>query len=162
MSFIPTSGIYSKSKLNDKLQNFYRLIKLKAYFKDTENTTEKDKNTIFIPEKQKPLTPSQNHHSIETFIDLVQHNINDAKILNIKISKDNLTKGEQKTLEELSKTDDIIITNADEGRAIVIMDIDKYISEAQHHLNDKNNYEKLQSDPTLQHNKLVSDTVERF
>ena len=94
MSFIPTSGIYSKSKLNDKLQNFYRLIKLKAYFKDTENTTKKDENTIFIPEKQKPWTPSQNHHSIETFIDLVQHEINDAKILNTKRAKYNLTKGE--------------------------------------------------------------------
>ena len=42
------------------------------------------------------------------------------------------------------------------------MDIDKYISEAQRQLNDKNNYKKLQTDPTLQHNKLVNDTVERF
>ena len=71
LSFIPTLGIYSKSKLNDELQNFYCLIKLKAYFKETETTTKKDENTIFIPEKQKPWTPSQNHHSIETFIDLV-------------------------------------------------------------------------------------------
>ena len=37
LSFIPTSGIYSKSELNDKLKNFYRLIKLRIYFKDTEN-----------------------------------------------------------------------------------------------------------------------------
>ena len=162
LSFIPTPGIYSKSKLNDELQNFYRLIKLKAYFKDTESTTKKDENKIFIPEKQKPWTPSRNHHSIETFIDLVQHDINDAKMLNIKRPKDNLTKGEQKALEELSKRDDIIITNADKGGAIVIMDIDKYISEAQRQLNDENNYKKLQTDPTLQHNKLVNDTVERF
>ena len=94
LSFIPNPGIYSKSKLNDELQNFYRLIKLKAYFKDTESTTKKDENTIFIPENQKPWTPSQNHHSIETFIDLVQHEINDAKILNTKRAKYNLTKGE--------------------------------------------------------------------
>ena len=59
--------------------------------------------------------------------------------MNTKIPKDNLTEGEQKTLEELSKRDEIIITNADEGRAIVIIDIDKYISEAQHQLNDENN-----------------------
>ena len=42
------------------------------------------------------------------------------------------------------------------------MDIEKYISEAQHQLNDEINYKKLQTDPTLQHNKLVNDTVERF
>ena len=144
LSFIPTLGIYSKSKLNDELQNFYCLIKLKAYFKETETTTKKDENTIFIPEKQKPWTPSQNHHSIETFIDLVQHGINDAKILHTKRPKDNLTKGEQKTLEELSKRDDIIITNANKGGAIVvIMDIDKYISEPQRQLDDENNYKKL-------------------
>ena len=50
----------------------------------------------------------------------MQHDINDAKILNTKILKDSLTKGEQKALEELSKRDDIIITNADKGGAIVI------------------------------------------
>ena len=71
---------------------------MKAYFKDTESTTKKDDHTIFIPEKQKPWTPSQNHHSIETFIDLLQHNINDAKILNTERPKDNSIKGEQKAL----------------------------------------------------------------
>ena len=114
-------------------------------------------STVLIPEKQ-----SQNHHSIENFIDFIQHDINDAKILNTKRPKDNLTIEEQKTLEELSKRDNIIITNADKGGAIVITDIDKYISEAQRQLNDEINYKKLQTDPTLQHNKTVNDTIERF
>ena len=70
--------------------------------------------------------------------------------MNTKRSKGNLTKGEQETLEELSKEDDIIITNADKGGAIVIMGIDKYISEAQRQLNNENNYKKLQTDRTLQ------------
>ena len=89
---------------------------MKASFKGIESTGKKDESTIFIPEKQKPWAPSQNHHSIEIFIDLVQHDINDAKILNTKKPKDNLTKVEQKTLEELSKRDDIINTNADKTR----------------------------------------------
>ena len=41
--------------------------------------------------------------------------------MNTKRPKDNLTNGEQKILEELSKRDDIIITNADKGGAIVII-----------------------------------------
>ena len=89
---------------------------MKAYFKDTESATKKDENTIFIPEKQKPWTPSQNHCSTETFIDLVQQDINDAKIMNTKRPQDNLTKGEQRALEELSEKDDIIITSAGKGR----------------------------------------------
>ena len=82
--------------------------------------------------------------------------------MNTKRPKDNFTKGEQKVLEELSKRGDIIVTNADKGGTIVIIDIEKYISEAQRQLNDENNYKKLQTDPTSQHNKLVNDTVERF
>ena len=74
--------------------------------------------------------------------DLVQHDFNDAKILNTK-RPNNLTKGEQKALEELSKKDDIIITNADKEGAIVVMDIDRYISEAQRQPNDEKNYKKL-------------------
>ena len=122
----------------------------------------KNFRTIFKPEKQKPWTLLQNHHSTETFIDLVQHEINDAKIMNTKKPKDNLTKGEQRALEELSKRDDIIITSADKEGTIVIMDIVKYISEAQRQLNDENNYKKFQTDLTFQHDKLVNDTVERF
>ena len=140
LSFLSTPGIQSKSKLNDELQNFHRLIKLKAYFKDTESTTRKDENTMFIPEKEKPWTHSQDHHWLETFIDLVQRDINDAKILNTKRTKDNLTRGEQKALDEISKRDDIIIINAAKGGAIVITDIDKYITEAQCQLNDDNYY----------------------
>ena len=52
--------------------------------------------------------------------------------MNTKRLKDNLTKGEQRELEELSKRDYIIITNSDKGRAIVLIDIDKHISEAEH------------------------------
>ena len=71
--------------------------------------------------------------------------------MNTKRPNDNLKKGEQRTLKELSKNDETITTNADKGGTIVIIDIDKYISEAQRQLNDKNNYKKLQTDPTLQH-----------
>ena len=67
--------------------------------------------------------------------------------MNTKRPKDNLTNGEQKTPKELSMRDDIIIINADKGGAIIIMDIDKYISEAQRQLNDKNNYKELQTNP---------------
>ena len=43
----------------------------------------------------------------------------------MKNPKPNLSKGEQKTMEELAKRKDIIITNADKGGAVVIMDVDQ-------------------------------------
>ena len=42
----------------------------------------------------------------------------------MKAPKPNLSKGDQKAMEELAKRKDIIITNADKGGAVVIMDID--------------------------------------
>ena len=56
----------------------------------------------------------------------------------------------------------IIITNADKGGAVVIMEVEKFISEANRQLSDKRNYKKLQENSTLQHNNLVNETIDRW
>ena len=61
------------------------------------------------------------------FIDLAQNDLNKEKTKNIKNPKPNLSKGEQKAIEELAKRKDIIITNAGKGGAVVIMDVEKSI-----------------------------------
>ena len=65
-------------------------------------------------------------------------------------------------MEELAKRKDLIITNADKGGAVVIMDTDSYIKEANRQLSDKASYKQLTQDPTLQHNRMVNQTIERF
>ena len=52
----------------------------------------------------------------------------------MKKPKPNLSKGEEKATEELAKRKDIIITNADKGATVVIIDVEKYISEANRHV----------------------------
>ena len=49
LNFIPTSKVYNKDKLNKELESFYRLLKLKAYFKDNENTKLTTEQKIFKP-----------------------------------------------------------------------------------------------------------------
>ena len=65
-------------------------------------------------------------------------------------------------MEELAKRKDLIITNADKGGAVVIMDTDSYIKEANQQLSDKASYKQLTQDPKLQHNKMVNQTIQRF
>ena len=65
-------------------------------------------------------------------------------------------------MKHLAKRRDIIITTADKGGAVVIMDTKNYIKEVNRELSDKNNYIILQTEPTLQHNKMVNDTLDRF
>ena len=81
---------------------------------------------------------------------------------NKKKNKSNLTYKEHAAMEELTKRKDLIITNADKGGAVVIMDTDSYIKEANRQLSDKASYKQLTQDPTLQHNRMVNQTIERF
>ena len=72
---------------------------------------------------------------------------------------DNLTKADRGALQSLKKRDDIIIKPADKGSAVVVMDREHYISEAERQLNDSNFYTSLDHDPTLEYAKQVSDVV---
>ena len=65
-------------------------------------------------------------------------------------------------MKELSEREDIIITKADKGGAVVIVDVKDYIKEAEQQLNNTENYKKLQEDPTATNMKLVNDKIERF
>ena len=60
--------------------------------------------------------------------------------------------GEREAVKELSKREDLIINNADKGGAVVIVDTNDYIKEAERQLDDKDNYHILLQDPTLGNN----------
>ena len=74
----------------------------------------------------------------------------------------NLTKTERTSMKELSEREDIVITKADKGGAVNIVDVRDYIKEAERQLNNTENYRKVQEDPTATNIKLVNDTIERF
>ena len=59
----------------------------------------------------------------------------------------------------VSKSDDIIIKPTDKRSAVVVMDREHYISEAEGQMNDSNFYTPLDHDPTLEYAKQVSDVV---
>ena len=68
----------------------------------------------------------------------------------MKQAKPNLSKMEQKAMEELAKRKDVIMANADKDGALVIMDLEKYIKEANRQLSEKHIQKTLQEDPMLQ------------
>ena len=132
------------------MNKFYRRIKLKGHFKHSKTTLPKE-DMLF--RNKSNWTPTKNHHSVETFIDLVN---NDLKAMNPKHKQaDNLSQKEIEALEILRNRTDIIITRADKGGALVIMDIETYIQEAEKQLNDINYYTKLPHDVTQLHEEKV-------
>ena len=132
---MPTPSIFNKNQLNEELDDLFRLIKLKTYFKDNNIYNSSTEDQIFKPKTNKKWRPDKNHHTVGTYIEATKNaleteeqNNNNNKYYN------NLTKGERKALKELADRNDIIITKADKGGAVVIIDIDDYIKEAEHQL----------------------------
>ena len=162
LNFIPTPKVYNKDKLNKELESFYRLLKLKAYFKDNENTKLTTEQQIFKPQKKEKWTPNKNHHTMSTYIEVTQRELEKEQTRMKEKSYNNLTKNERTSMKELSEREDIIITKADKGSAVVIVDVKDYIKEPERQLNNSENYRKLQEDPTATNMKLVNDTIERF
>ena len=75
-------------------------------------------------------------------------------------NKSNLTKEEKEALKDLQSHDDIIITNADKGGAVVIQDVTDYIKEANRQLNNTTFYKQVQNDLTERHENLIKHTLE--
>ena len=76
--------------------------------------------------------------------------------------KNQLNKVRKNSNGRTSSKTDVIIANANKGGAILIMNTDDYINEANHQLSDKDNYRQGLNDPTLQNNEMVNNTIERF
>lgn len=65
-------------------------------------------------------------------------------------------------MKHTAKRMEVIITTEDKGSAVVVLDTENYIKEANSQLFDKINYKTLQTDRALQHDKLGNDTLDQF
>ena len=74
----------------------------------------------------------------------------------------NLKKDEIQAMDELRKREDLIFTKADKGGALVIMDVEDYVKEADRQLNDKKFYKKLPSDPTKMYAECINNSIDQF
>uniref|UniRef100_A0A8C5LZ44 Helix-turn-helix domain-containing protein n=1 Tax=Leptobrachium leishanense TaxID=445787 RepID=A0A8C5LZ44_9ANUR len=126
--------------------------------------------------KQKTkFTPSFSDFSnLEVFVNLVTSEIESIRNKDLKWES-NLSQNEQLALNELQDVCNIVIKQSDKGGNLVIMDRNDYIAMCMLHLNDKDGYRKLESDPTLVftkgletlltlgvQSKLISDDNHKF
>ena len=122
-----------------------------------------DEAARFRPQPNKRWTPPNAHHTIMTFIGLFENQIKEDISKSKHYNKHkNLINNELKALKELQKRNDFIIINADKGGAITILDTDLYVKEANRQLNNEQCYQKLSSNPTLNHTNTVNDTIDLF
>ena len=113
---------------------------------------------IFRKPTNKTWVPNNNHHSTETFIEVTRNEINNEIEKMKRPNYSNLSVKEQKALQELQSRDDIVITDADKGGAVVILGVEDYIKEAERQLRNTENYKRLNRNPTTANNKTVNKT----
>lgn len=161
LNFCPTPGNYNQTTLQNDINNFTRKIKLKAHFATNEqqiNENEQPQKQFYIKKANSTWEPPNNHHTVKTFIEAITNDIEKLPDTNVK-RKYNLTKAERQALEELKERNDIIITNADKGGAVVIQDTKDYVEEANRQLNDTNFYKRCERDLTESHCKQINNTI---
>ena len=71
----------------------------------------------------------------------------------------NISKAKRNAIETIDRNKDIIITMADKGGAVVIMNKADYDKEALRQFNDSSCYETLTADPTETNTKKVKEII---
>jgi hypothetical protein len=71
----------------------------------------------------------------------------------------NLTREQWQALDELTTKPDIIITKADKGSAVVVMNTTDYLREGLRQLQDRKFYKLLEHDPTEQYASEIDQVL---
>ena len=102
--------------------------------------------------------PKNIHHTVKTYIQKVKHDLSNSDHQPPN-NNPNLSRGELEALKSLRERDDIIISKADKGGAVVIQDIEAYITEANRQLGDTEFYQKEDKDLTPDHTLKVNEAI---
>ena len=123
MNFIPNPGHYNKKDFNNDLDDYFRRIMLRAHFGNNEpNIYEGYTNPT-----NNQWTPREIHHSVKTYIQAVKNDIVAHTPEPQCNRKQNLTHGEKQALATLKERDDLIISKADKGGAVVLQNVTDYL-----------------------------------
>lgn len=155
LSFCPATGGFSEFQLLKDLDNFARNMRLREFFHGRPNTD----NAGSLPSSKHWTPPTQRDKCLDLYIRAVQHDVLEAYKKQTPF-RPNLSIKEKESLEKLACRHEIVIKPADKGGAIVIMNRDDYIKEADRQLSDTSFYKILQSDPTFEYKEIVKENLE--
>lgn len=171
LKFCPTPGEPHMANLRRDLDRFHRRLKWNVFFSnregpsvtnnDSESADTTNPNPPFQSRKfNDPSTaePNQNPTALEAFI--IMNELKLAKLKPTAPSKNNLSKLEKKAITELKNNPDIVIKPADKGGAVVILNTQDYIKEAERQLADPNFYKNMgEQDDTKHHNLEIRQAM---
>jgi hypothetical protein len=163
LTFCPTPGRPDYSEIWLDFKEFHRKLELKKFFKDNPTEEIPPIQRIFTPKSSwRPPVPNK---TLETFYRAVKNDLIKINRGGSKLTPDNLNKKEREFLKKLKDNPHITIKKADKGSAVVVMNTSDYLREGYQQLNDRQFYQKLDSDPTgniaTKINKVIQEMVDR-
>ncbi|XP_071476499.1 uncharacterized protein [Diadema antillarum] len=100
-------------------------------------------------------------HFKPTEADEIRHDVS-SLISRAELPKQNITKHEQKALEDLAKDEKVVIVPADKGRCVVVLDKKDYVDKCHKLLEDDKTYKKIGYNPTNGYRKTVHALVNKL
>ena len=157
LKFCPTPEKIDVYHLRKDIKEYIRRIRLKEYFYSDE-AVDGDFSEMPAFRKKSGWTPERNREiALEAYVEALENRIlrNDFETP----CQRNLTRDEQRALENLRNYADIVIKQADKGSAVVVMDKEVYIREAMRQLGDQEVYTSLDEDPTRNMVEEINDRI---
>ena len=135
LKFVPTPAKPNKARLLKDLKSFIRKIRIGYFWAIRKNAISKSKHPL--APKSTWIPPKSTNKKLERTITKLENAI---KHLRPKTPKSNVTKEERRALKTLANNKNIVIRRAHKGAAIIVEDVNDYITKGQEHLDDENTY----------------------
>ena len=139
LGYAPVPAPPDRSNLNEDLEALARCLRIAHRFR---NNRRQGKKHPFKPKSQW-MPPKASNPKPDKYIEKTM-----AEEPEERTPRPNLSKNEERILQELGKSKDLVIKKADKGSCIVIQDRSAYAAEGKAHLADTSTYKPLDSDPT--------------
>lgn len=152
LKFVPTPKHIPEEKFENSIENLKRRIRLNWTFRD-------EKNSVKIPFTGKSSWTPPDRFIPKEILDFEKHVDNILKSSIPLSNKNNFSIKQNKALEALKNTENIIIKSADKGGATVIMQKTEYEAEAMRQLNNPRYYRKIDSPLTDANSKFINTII---
>eukprot|EP00795_Rhopilema_esculentum_P016113 gene16113-biopygen5453 len=155
LKFSPTPTDLDKAQLKADFDVFKRRMRLRWFFRDSESNP-LDVNISKFRCKSS-WNPPTSDPLLESFLSQLEKDV-------LSITTDgkyysNLSSSELSALNNFKCDRNIVIKEADKGSAVVVWDRGDYIEEANRQLGDRQVYEEIEVDPTIELGKAVNNRI---
>ena len=147
----------NKTEILKDIKQFNRRIKLKSHFGNLPKEGLYFKSTS-------TWEPTDTHHTVKTFAEDFNRKVESSLKTETynRGNRRNLNKEEHLAMENLRNQEDIVITKANKGGAVVVQDVAEYVKEANRQLADTSFYKKLKENPTSENAAIVENAIDNL